>query len=673
MIFILMWRTFVFMPAEPASIDVNVIAKIDGLRKLNKRKKKAYTAKEFFLKVLIPLVEEEHDKCGEWVIFQKRFANKIKYNVDEEKQIYTLITTSKDLNSFLKYITDVEWDIITKLEDARRNKTHVEQRTWDMGYHQALDIIKTLDESKLQQVYDEVRDDRAKKKVFGSLAKCFLSGKPVGGVGDHICPMRGNRWKTCCLGSNTPWNLAPVVSALNQPYKNIVVFVDGKFQKVCLDNTTFDWEYDVVPGNYLYVAEAQDKIGTTIKVKNEGNSLEILRQAFISGCQVKIQIQRDVETCEQCNKVDRKCGYCEPKPDEIDGVEAVNMYQIVNIKHDGESIIIAFDEMWASYDKIKKDAKIFLWSPWNTWSSRFADLLMGDGTDALYDKAYNYIHGQLTSDDMTYHFKTTMRQTEFEVVNQRIKLEVQETRDATIVHNIDHFNSILLKGHPFLDRSHTDQSTTGMNRQARAFVDKVLKMPSISQWYNEKNSSSKTFFEKKHRELKMLLGRSSPTLAKFKEFFTQAEGDSTLSEKRKQFWTDKNFQVEYEVYKFMFSSGAHEIYKWMKDKYSLFEDNIPVAASSSSATESKTSPVEMRKHNAIDIFMKLEIWQRYVTKRRAHMEWKLDPDKLAALEKFLVDGVKQISDKTKDYISTETIIRRGNIITIPLGGAESGT
>ena len=108
-------------------------------------------------------------------------------------------------------------------------KSHVENRTWDLGYHQALDIIKTLDESDSQQEYDESAG-RAKEKVFGSLAKCFLSGKPVGGVGDHICPMRGNRWKTCCLGSNTPWNLAPVVSALNQPYKNIVVFVRPKKQ-----------------------------------------------------------------------------------------------------------------------------------------------------------------------------------------------------------------------------------------------------------------------------------------------------------------------------------------------------------------------------------------------------------------------------------------------------------
>ena len=110
----------------------------------------------------------------------------------------------------------------------------------------------------------------------------------------------------------------------------------------------------------------------------------------------------------------------------------------------------------------------------------------------------------------------------------------------------------------------------------------------------------------------------------------------------------------------MRNSGARDIYKWLKDKYSLFKANIP-----------RVVPASSRKHDAIDIFMKLEIWQQYVKIRGAHMEWAIDPDKLDALEKYLIDGIKDISRNTMAYMNNvETILRTGKSVTISLSTNE---
>jgi hypothetical protein len=652
-----MWRTFVFMPAEPASSSA-VSAKIEELRVLNKRKKKAYTVNEFFTKVLIPLVEEEHDECEEpeWIDFKDKFTS-IEYNVDEEKQVYTLETTAKYLKSFLKNITDEEWETIKRLERGRRNKTNVEHRMWDLGYYQAKDIIKTLDESEKQQKYDEAKDDKTKNKVFGSLTHCFLSGDPVNGVGDHICPMRGNRWKTCCLGSNTAWNLAPVKSALNQPYKNIVVFVGGTFQKVCLDNTTFDWEYDVIDssiilGNNTLTVEALLDDRSSIQIKNEARALTILEWAKTHQCQVIIQKKEDDDGDGDGG------GYSESK-DEADlkffeKHHYTNMFEIEKIESTDDLITIKFNSLWSyEKDEIKEGDTIILWSPWNEWSTRFAEILYvaNESFDNLYNIMYNYIHSTLAANDMTYSFKTIMKKfgmEEKEGCAKRIRFKSKETTDAIIVRDIDNFGQILMR-------------EAGAEREVD--MDKVLKMPNISQWYTDNKPTSVDFFKKNYKDLKKLLGDDKVTLGEFRAYFTKVEGDTNLRAKRNTFWKTVGLLNEYKVYEYMRESGARDIYKWMKDKYDHFTDNIQMPGAASS--------LKMRKHDAIDIFMKLEIWQAYVKKRGAHMEWAIDPDKLDALEKILIDRVKDISDKTKEYMdgNYDKILRSGDIITIPLGGA----
>lgn len=115
------------------------------------------------------------------------------------------------------------------------------RRRFDMGYHQAKDIVDSL-ETRNVPFLD--KDAYMKRVIFGfdghaiPPRTCFVSGLPQKGVGDHIRPMRANRNITACYGGNSKWNLVPVISSLNQPYKYIVLLHEGTFVKVSLDSTT---------------------------------------------------------------------------------------------------------------------------------------------------------------------------------------------------------------------------------------------------------------------------------------------------------------------------------------------------------------------------------------------------------------------------------------------------
>lgn len=142
----------------------------------------------------------------------------------------------------LQHAKQEHLDHIAVTFERFKKKTFVSQRTFDMGYHQAKDVLEGLERSN---VPFEAQDQAMKTLIFGSGPNvCFVSGGEQRGVGDHIYPVRGNRNITACYGGNSLWNIGNVKSALNQPYKNTICEVDGvRFVKVCLDNTEFDIDF----------------------------------------------------------------------------------------------------------------------------------------------------------------------------------------------------------------------------------------------------------------------------------------------------------------------------------------------------------------------------------------------------------------------------------------------
>ena len=140
-------------------------------------------------------------------------------------------------------LDECHFDEVTEKVTCALSATYIKyvlQRLWDMGYHQAKDVVRGLEQKNVEYV-DDI-DGAWKNIIFGvEPGVCFVSGESQKGVGDHIQPVRANRHVTGCYGGNSKWNLASVISALNQPYKNMILFLPQqmKFVKICLDSAAF--------------------------------------------------------------------------------------------------------------------------------------------------------------------------------------------------------------------------------------------------------------------------------------------------------------------------------------------------------------------------------------------------------------------------------------------------
>ena len=114
-----------------------------------------------------------------------------------------------------------------------------------MGYHQAKDVVKGFEETQASSFKPE--HALTKTRIFGfenddlPANTCFVSGASQMGVGDHIYPVRAIRHITGCYGGNSQWNLVPVKSDLNQPYKTCILYLsDQTLIKTSLDYTTLE-------------------------------------------------------------------------------------------------------------------------------------------------------------------------------------------------------------------------------------------------------------------------------------------------------------------------------------------------------------------------------------------------------------------------------------------------
>lgn len=204
---------------------------------VSKKRKSSMTANDFVVIVYAPYYDEAFGKCHvpriDEILDECHF--------DEVTEKITCSLSASDIKKYLlQYATIKHFNEMYQRFQKFKQSSYVLQRLWDMGYHQAKDVVRGLERRNVP--FSDVLDGAWKSIIFGvQPGQCFVSGDPQKGVGDHIQPVRANRHVTGCYGGNSKWNLAPVISALNQPYKNMVLFLpdQGQFHKICLDNATF--------------------------------------------------------------------------------------------------------------------------------------------------------------------------------------------------------------------------------------------------------------------------------------------------------------------------------------------------------------------------------------------------------------------------------------------------
>lgn len=218
---------------------------------MSKKFKNSMTANDFVVLVYAPYYDEAFGKCC--VPRIDEILDECHFDEVREKVMCSL--SASDIKKyFLQYATVKHFEEIYNCFDKFKQTSYVLQRLWDMGYHQAKDVVQGLEKHNVP--FLERLDGAWKSVIFGvQPGRCFVSGDPQKGVGDHIQPVRANRHVTGCYGGNSKWNLAPVISALNQPYKNMVLFLpeQGQFHKICLDNATFE---NVSFANFVFEDEA---------------------------------------------------------------------------------------------------------------------------------------------------------------------------------------------------------------------------------------------------------------------------------------------------------------------------------------------------------------------------------------------------------------------------------
>jgi len=133
---------------------------------------------------------------------------------------------------------------------AKDAKNPIESREGDLLTQQMKHLVDELDSAN--NVEYMPADNAHKMQLLGygiedsnrcisdgrlNNSTCFVTGKASKGVGDHLYPIL-NAWKiTGKCGSNSLWNLLPVISSINKGYTRIMVDIDGKNIEVDLEVT----------------------------------------------------------------------------------------------------------------------------------------------------------------------------------------------------------------------------------------------------------------------------------------------------------------------------------------------------------------------------------------------------------------------------------------------------
>ena len=208
----------------------------------SKRRSTSLSLKEFVTVVYYPYSEGAFGKVSDILLLEDftgaceedEATDRISCNLNE-REICSIITSHWNQDHL---------EHILGLFRKYKHSSYVLQRLWDMGYHQAKDVVRGLEKSQIGLF--KPKHALMKSKIFGKDGKllaektCFVSGENQNGVGDHMYPVRGNRHITGCYGGNSQWNLVSVISALNQPYKTCILYdIDKRvFIKTSLDYTT---------------------------------------------------------------------------------------------------------------------------------------------------------------------------------------------------------------------------------------------------------------------------------------------------------------------------------------------------------------------------------------------------------------------------------------------------
>ena len=133
---------------------------------------------------------------------------------------------------------------------AKDAKNPIESREGDLLTQQMKHLVDELDSAN--NVEYMPADNAHKMQLLGygiedsnrcisddrlNNSTCFVTGKASKGVGDHLYPIL-NAWKiTGKCGSNSLWNLLPVISSINKGYTRIMVDIAGQNIEVDLEVT----------------------------------------------------------------------------------------------------------------------------------------------------------------------------------------------------------------------------------------------------------------------------------------------------------------------------------------------------------------------------------------------------------------------------------------------------
>ena len=442
----------------------------------------------------------------------------------------------------LQHAKQEHLDHIAVTFERFKKKTFVSQRTFDMGYHQAKDVLEGLERSN---VPFQPRDQAMKTLIFGSGPnECFVSGGEQKGVGDHIYPVRGNRNITACYGGNSLWNIANVKSALNQPYKNTICEVGGvRFVKVCLDNTEFNIHFDEFEELFQQQwpeDRFRDRFQHLFEVKYE----EI--HTHLHECTTKLRnwyLNSATSVHAQCHII-----------------RNVSDFKLRLIKMCG-----------ISYD---------------------IDILLQLPKCSTWDSVSGFMESLQNMTEVWEAFVQTCHTGFMKFIDNR-QVALQE----------DDFAKEVLKCLLSKERAKFELTTQGSLINYAATIRSEL-------------TSAVTEFVSKHFEGTLLSGGKG----------------TSLKNSVQSIW--KFLKMDGPLKKLK-DSGAEECLAWMqsKEQNGLYD-----------------------RSDAVKIYMKLEIWKRYVQSvqrdgKTPKMQWQMSPDDLNEIERMLKEGVNYIDTMTQRFIA----------------------
>jgi hypothetical protein len=181
-----------------------------------------------------------------------------------------------DLKPHIQDFVYMNWKILTPCFEhfmRKHAKNPIESREGDLLTQQMKHLVAVLDRSNTSYIDN---DESKKLEILGygivndvliidgklKISTCFVTGKPSNGVGDHLYPIL-NAWKiTGRCGSNSPWNLLPVISSINKGYTriNIQDIEGGKHTAVDLEVTKVTRVYTTDHPEGLPVDEFMSRI-----------------------------------------------------------------------------------------------------------------------------------------------------------------------------------------------------------------------------------------------------------------------------------------------------------------------------------------------------------------------------------------------------------------------------